>query len=71
MFLVAPFVFPLLLVLLSVPFGNVPLIIIVFVPFTSPTWIKLLFSAAALPFPNKSPKYVLLSLLSHPHALYC
>ena len=72
-FLVAALVLAPLLVLLSVsvPFGNVPLITIVFVPFTTPTCTKLLFSAAILPFPISSPKYVLLSLLSHPHALYC
>ena len=71
MLLVAAPVLAPLLVLLSVPFGNVPLITIVFVPFTTPTCTKLLFSAAILPFPISSPKYVLLSLLSHPHALYC
>lgn len=39
------------LLLESVPFGNVPLIMIVFVPFTFPTCTNVLSSSLALPFP--------------------
>lgn len=73
-FLIAPLVLVLLLlllvVLLSVPLGRVPLSTIVFVPLTFPIWTKLLFSLDVLPLPIIESRYVVLSLLSQPHALY-
>ena len=60
----------LLVVLLSVPLGRVPLSTIVFVPFTFPIWTKLLFSLDGLPLPIIESRYVVLSFLSQPHALY-
>jgi len=58
-------------VLLSVPFGSVPLMIRVFVPLTSPICTNVLSSSLALPFPIIESKNVELLLSSQPQALYC
>jgi hypothetical protein len=54
-----------------VPFGKVPLMKRVSVPLTVAVRTRVLFKAAALPFPTKPSKYVVSLLSSHPQTLYC
>ena len=58
-------------VLLSVPFGSVPLMMSVFVPLTFPICTNVLFSLPTLPFPTTESRNVELLGSSQPQALYC
>lgn len=54
-----------------VPLGKVPFKMMVEVPLTSATRIKLLLRLAYDPLPITSSKKLLLSWSSQPHSLYC